>query len=143
MCLSRVFRGKEKREALAKLPDEFPVWKYLHNESLLGLPSWFTEFSLERVFAGEMRASYLGKARTGPGRRSNAIRSKLRAYMAGWHAYVKRPPSFWSRTNTRCVAKKKHIREIGMQDGCLVVVLSHITFPKKCGKAAKTGETNR
>ena len=57
MCLDVVYRGKQKKEALAKLPDEFPVAK-----------------------------------------------------------------------------KKKHVVTIGEQSGRVVVVLSHITFPKKCGK---------
>ncbi len=130
MCLNRIFRGKEKREALAILPETFRVWKYLYHGEYDG---WWTEFSRERVYAGQMKASYLGRARYGP-----SIGHALwgpKAYQSGWHAIVSSGhPGYRGDFNTRCLAHKRHIRAIGLQGGRLCVVLSHITFPKKCGK---------
>ena len=135
MCLDVVYRGKRKKEALAKLPDEFPVWKRLSYWCNNPDPVWRTwaEPSI-RVYSGEMKAPYLGTAYGSPHspeqRRLHSPIKGERAYPCGWHAYITRQ----DRSNTRCLAKKQHIRAIGEQDGEIVVVLSHITFPNKCGK---------
>lgn len=138
MCLDVVYRGKQKREALAKLPDEFVVWKVVRQYADGNRkPLCFgQDCSLE---AGEMAAPYRGG--TGEG------------YRAGWHANLSREGvvafvlrTGWSRVSfpyeedgaigipiIKCKAKKKHIVAIGEQCDRKVVVLSHITFPKKCG----------
>jgi len=135
MCLDVVYRGKREKEALSKLPEEFYVWKWL--DFVSAVPC--TSCSRDEVHAGEMKAPYLGDAYRLPPRYDKCStyteRNKLsgpHAYKSGWHAYLRR--NGVGVVNTRCLAKKKHIRAIGEQDGCVVVVLSHITFPKKCGK---------
>lgn len=132
MCLSVVYRGKQRRESLAKLPEKFYCWKYLSYHPLPGesLP-FTTPVAIRHVHAGEMKADYLGPAYNYPYGDDVEIQGKG-AYKSGWHAYVAkcRPRDY----NTKCWAEKKHIRAIGEQGGKLCVVLSHITFPAKCGK---------
>lgn len=131
MCLDRVFRGKEKREALAKLPNKFVVGKIVRFD--VGDAFWTTEFSPRtKIRAGRMRAPYLGLAYKYPVRCSGERLRGKKAYRAGWHAYLRFK---LNSGHTRCVAYKKDIRAIGVDKDQVVVVLSHITFPKKCGRA--------
>ena len=141
MCLDVVYRGKQKKESLAKLPDEFPVWKMVRVD-LNGKyrPLVFGTTTIQ-LYCGEMVAA--------------SGRYPVPSYKLGWHANPSRSGTReFARANgwstaipeqydaqafqiIKCLAKKKHIVAIGSQDGHVVVVLSHITFPKKCGKAKK------
>lgn len=129
MCLDVVYRGKDKKEALAKLPDEFPVWKVLWRTEN---GQWVTDTCRAFCRAGEQQADFLGM--------SKSAYPEDPRYRCGWHAFLRRKGAVgWMDGVTgaghivRCMAKKKHIRTIGIQTGHVVVVLSHITFPKKCG----------
>jgi hypothetical protein len=135
MCLSRVYRGKEKREALAKLPDTFCVWKRLLSS---GDGIYLCCLAGDRIHAGRMRASYLGMAYEIPNDRYSTRNEPMKgrdAYRCGWHAYRQNVTG-----GVRCTAHKKDVRAIGVQTGRIVVVLSHITFPRKCGKAGVAHE---
>lgn len=135
MCLSRVLRGDERQRVLRTLPKTFYVWKYLNHYP----DGWFTAYSIDRVCAGQRKAPYLGPAKSGPCG-SDVLKGK-RAYRSGWHAIVSNGrPGNRGEYNTRCVARKRHVREIGWQGDKLCVVLSHITFPRKCGAAPKGGK---
>lgn len=125
MCLDVVYRGKQKREALAKLPDEFYVWKHLMEDD----DGYWTssDSKKDRVFAGQMKAPYLGPAYRTPVRHGRPLTGQ-KAYKSGWHAWRQK-----GEDEIRCRAFKRHIVSIGSQFEDTVVVLSHITFPKKCG----------
>jgi hypothetical protein len=137
MCLDVVYRGKQKKEALAKLPDEFPVWKVLK----MWLGELVTGDRYTPVDSGELKAPYLGELDCG-----ELDCEPNGSYLAGWHAFTDAESASTYRMGSeevvQCAAKKCHVREIGGQyvrSSALgqVVVLSHITFPKKCGKAKK------
>ena len=128
MCLDVVYRGKQKREAIAKLARTFYVWKWLTLDKV----RHETTFGVE-IHEGQMVAPYRGPAYSTPTDRKRRLAHPLdgmRAYRSGWHAYIHRLDSGM----TRCIVHKKHIQAIGLQSGRPCVVLSHITFPRKCGQ---------
>ena len=138
MCLTTVSRGKQKKEVLSKLPETFHVYKQVRCRAKEGYTTYFGI----PIHAGEMKAPYLGMAYLCPGDKGKHGHKPLRGerkYRCGWHAYTDKAVD----NDITCFAKKKHIRAIGMQDDVPCVVLSHITFPKKCGRAVRTKKVTR
>jgi len=135
MCLDRVFRGKEEREALAKLPEKFVTYKAVH------------------AIDGHFRSLFVNKTtRFWLGRRLKAKRESIWAgkggtYVSGFHTWMVRAKAKeqvdrgFNRDVLECISHKKDVVAIGRQDRAVVVVLSHITFVVKCGEAPrKTGK---
>ncbi len=125
MCLSIVFRGKEKKAALAKLSDKITVWKILAKPYKLH-PNYRTELRGVLVCAGEVKFK---QNMIRPGRPNN--------YRGGGHFWLKRNKRWgvnWDCKLVQCTIKKSDINTIGIQNGHPVVVVKKATFPKYIGK---------
>ena len=133
MCLDTVLRGKEKKVALAELPDTITVWKVLlkpgWNEKEKG--NYVTDWLLFPVYAGEIKFT----------------QSHLKgfvdclSYRGGGHFWLtKKGAEDWMglRNSTekiaRCTVKKPNINAIGFQSDFPVVVVKKATFPKYIGE---------
>lgn len=137
MCLSVVYKGKQKREAIAKLPEKFWVWKRAKFDGAVCRPTTFSH-KCDAYYSGRQKASYLGVARCVDDPRRSA------GYRAGWHCYRRRDDAAqWltlQDTMLRCQARRRDIIAIGKQnegDKGVTIVLSHLTFPAKCGRRPK------
>ena len=120
MCLDVVYRGKQKREAIAKLPEKFPVWKVCTKRNGKYYPWVIGEYDEDyRLFAGRQKA-----------------KSDLPS--CGFHAFLTKETAerFATAPIIECVARRRDIRQIGHPNwlDSVGVVLSYCTFPKKCGQ---------
>jgi len=125
MCLGIIYRGKEKREALAKLPESGYYYKSV----------------IER------KDGYYPPIMILPGNRPYRVgwnNTKKRYDDAGYalcfHLYRKQ------KTNhnlIRCIIKKKDIVAIGTQFGELVIVTKRFWMPKPKKKIAKYKKVDR
>jgi hypothetical protein len=128
MCLSVVYRGKQKKEALAKLPDSFYVWKVVCRANGGG---FVTDCELKPLYGGEVEfvANIINRKH----------RYKDQRYCGGGHFWMTRGAAELSQLGdekiVRCRAKKKDVTSIGRQEGYRVIVLKKATFPKWVGKA--------
>jgi hypothetical protein len=125
MCLSVVYRGREKKEALAKLPERFYVWKVMRKiRNGFQAPHQYI-----RYHGGKLKF------------KTNMIhRFGSMAYRGGGHFWRNRKRADRSAENlggvlARCYAKKSDITSIGTQSGNTVIVLKKATFPKWVGEA--------
>lgn len=118
MCLSTVYRGKEKRKALAKLPESGYYWKY----------------------AGIRYGKYypiFGKGDYESGWNKTKLRKLYMEYATGFHLYRnKKDAENWRREHLynyrviiRCKVEKKDIKTIGEQAG-LCIVTTRFWCPK-------------
>lgn len=119
MCLDTVYRGKQKKEALAKLPDSGYYWKCL--EIIMGI--YCTPVFFERIINGWNKTSGVGY---------HIFRNKADAqkYRDGFLTTMREKIKL-----VRCKAKKRNIRQIGMQSGSrletgLCIVTTRFWCPK-------------
>lgn len=112
MCLQRVYKGKEKKDALAKLPKSGYYWK--------------------KTFKKD--SGYYPPIKILPGNRSYKVgwnNTKIKYDDAGYalcfHLWRK-PRRNGGRV--RCVIKKKDIVAIGIQSGALAIVTKRFWMPK-------------
>ena len=123
MCLDMIFRGKEKKEFLAKLPDEITVWKVVYKCSN---GSYVTDCLRLPLHSGEVKF------------KQNLIRqSHARRYRGGGHFFKTRAAARQWELNCdrviKCTIKKEWINTIGMQDKRVVLVVSRAIFPEFIG----------
>lgn len=140
MCLSVIYKGKQEKEALAKLPDVMTGWATVRKEGGKYYPYFSDVYSFAPLHAG------INKAQFAPARK------KRISYQAGFHRLLRRKDALnyglcspWnSATVVRaCKVKKKDIIAIGTSESMnserenyLCVVAKQITCPKYCGKKA-------
>lgn len=123
MCLSVIYKGKQKAEALAKLPDVVTGYS-------------MTMKYKERYYpvCQQMNTPFVAG-------RNEAIQCQVepipnRYYQAGFHRYLsRRAARLWVGDRIMsCKIHKKDITAIGEQQGALCVVAKQITCPQYCGK---------
>ena len=124
MCLSTVFRGKEKKAYLAKLPDEITVWKvvYKHISGLyttdykhFPLHSGKVKFKQNIIYRGLYSNNYRG------GGHFFKTRAAARRWQSSYERVIK------------CTIKKEWINTVGVQDGHVVLVVKRAMFPEFIG----------
>ena len=121
MCLDTVYRGKQKREALAKLPDSGYYWKcvYIADDSYepIIMPGYF------KNGWNKTKGCY---NRTGYKLAFHLHRTKEAA--ESWRGFR------LSRKVVRCKVEKKDIIHIGKQSGGLCIVTTRFWCPKPKAK---------
>ena len=131
MCLSYVYQGKKKKEALDKLKDVITVWKVVRKNSFghYGTTKYVTGDRKFPVHAGE------GK-----------FKQPLLGYVGGGHFFLTKEGAkgwkscgkeYYSESGERivqCKINKADINSIGTQYGHKIVVVKKATFPKYMGK---------
>ncbi len=137
MCLSVIYNGKKKKEALAKLPDVVTGWAVVRRKGNKYYPYW----SGDSLHAGKNKAQDI------PCRRK-----RIEGYPAGFHRLLHRKdvldyglyhPEVTSIVIATCKIHKKDITAIGISNGWLghkdylCIVAKEITCPQYCGKAVK------
>ena len=123
MCLSVVYRGKKKKEALAALSDSFYCWKvaavYDRPKRYYSAPIWRARYP---VGWGQTKPSYAGCG-----------------YQIAWHFFLKKSDAVWFRRDhdeeiIRCKVKKRDVVAIGEQTwNCKklsVIVAEWAWFPR-------------
>jgi len=138
MCLQRVFTKSEREKVLAKLPEEFIVWKVLNDYGVIGWRldgcRYTTDCRSMPIHAGEMKFKTNTIGRT----------STDKEYRGGGHFWLhKEAAEKWKCDDNerivRCRVKKKWITNVGVQDigmknGGVVVVAKKAIFPKYIGQ---------
>lgn len=121
MCLSRVFRGKEKRETLAKLPVSGYYWKIVSFKDNKYWPEFYSHYPFAVGLNVTQGCSY----------------HRIPEYNAAYHAFrTKKSAEKWRGSCkwvkiVRCIIKKKDLTAIGSQsDFGLCVVATRIWMPK-------------
>jgi len=142
MCLQNVFIKSDREEMLAKLPEEFTIWKvvndYGRNHKHVAFPfpgkyRYSTDCKCIPVHAGEMKFE------------TNGIPYCLnKRYKGGGHFWLhKKDAEDWRDGDShervvRCRVKKKWITNVGIQDvygiDRTVIVTSRAIFPKYIGQ---------
>ena len=126
MCLHTILRGREKKEALAKLEDTITVWKVVNRPYAYG-DGWTTDHMGYPIHAGEVTFN------------QNIIHpDSSNKYRGGGHFWLTKAGAFtWGVVGreklVRCTVKKTDINTIGSQCGIPVVVVKKATFPKYLG----------
>lgn len=137
MCLERVFTKKEREEILAKLPDEFTVWKVVANMERY----YMTDCRCLTIHAGEMQF------------KTNTIDEGGIKYKGGGHFWLHKKDAvdwvtgywatgYWatgysegySEKVVRCKIRKKWITNMGIQNDGIVVIVRKAIFPKYIGQ---------
>lgn len=123
MCLERVYRGKEKEEALAQLPESGYYWKTVRKRDGKYYPICFSLPNCEPFKKGWNKTpkKYIG-----------------RGYNVAFHLHrTKKVAQEWIGTTVRCIIKKKDIVAIGEQyisgylnSFSLTIVTKRIWIPK-------------
>lgn len=140
MCLSHVFRGKKKREELAKLPDTITCWKIVHRQGNQHGSRYFPEYR-SRYFPEYRHGSscfLAGWNKTKPFMKYSC------GYMIAFHAFrTKKAAKEWmgrflsNLYVVKCKTRKKDIVAIGEQyDNNLCIVTKRIWIPKPKKKIA-------
>lgn len=130
MCLSVIFRNKQKKEYLAKMPDEVIVWKVVHKR-VDG--SYITDCKHFPLHAGEVRFT------------QNIIhRVRSSNYRGGGHFFkTRKAAKVWGQFAAdrviRCTTKKVWINTVGTQRGATVLVVKRAIFPDYISKGKGTG----
>ena len=135
MCLEQVFTKKEREEVLAKLPDEFAVWKVVYK---CDGGRYITDCQWYPLHAGEVTF------------KQNIIDSDDFSYRGGGHFWLKKEAAdAWCCRGiekvVRCRVKKEWIMNVGYQRtnlldafhaqiGNVVVVVKKAIFPKYIGE---------
>ena len=119
MCLDTVYRGKQKKEALAKLPDSGYYWKVV------------------RPFDGKYYPLVKHLPNNNPFRLGwNRTKSRWVGigYKTGFHLYkTKEGARGWAGVIIRCKVEKRNIIAIGDQEG-LCIVTTRFWCPKPRSK---------
>lgn len=127
MCLHTVFRGKAKKDELAKLPDTIDCWKV----------------ALKRgnQFGSKYISEYRNYIYTIGWNKTKPIFIRSFGYKIGFHAFLtKKAAHHWSRGKyqsiVKCKIEKKDIVAVGKQLGHLCIVTKRIWIPKPRKKSA-------
>jgi hypothetical protein len=129
MCLETIFRGKEKKEMLAKLKDTIIVWKALKKPDKKR-PFYQTDCRHVRVYAGEnkFKQPIICHHRSG-------------TYRGGGHFWLTREAARnWCNNMprkeavVRCTIKKEWINSMGRQNKYVCVVVKKVVFPARVGR---------
>ena len=141
MCLARVYRGKERKEALAKLKDVITVWKVLlpPDEEM---DYYYTDCRSWPVYAGEVKFKQNvinkdGSFAWGPKYRGGGHFWLTREAAIEWKemdCYMSGNKDTEIYKHVRCTVRKEDINAIGEQGGHVVVVVKKATFPKYVGE---------
>ena len=129
MCLDVVFRGQEKKDELAKLPDVVTVWKVVYK---LDKRDYRTDCMFFPLHAGEVKFI------------QNVINTynynyNLPKYRGGGHFFLSRSVAYSLRWDesiekvVKCRVKKEWINNIGLQSGAKIVVVKRAIFPAYFG----------
>lgn len=123
MCLDIIYQGKQKKEALAKLPESGYYWKTMS----VGANGRYYPI----CFALPNQESYkTGWNKTSP----KYIRQ---GYNVAFHVHrTKEVAKGWRGTVIRCIVKKEDIVAIGTQNGDICIVTKRIWIPKPRAKTA-------
>ena len=132
MCLDYKYTTKEKKEFLAKLPNEFYAYK-----SSVKLKDGF----LPPFYGDEKYRAGINKFKTNIIYSTHKLLNSF-SYVGGCHLWIKRLPrghgiGKWSRGGNyiiRVKVNKKHIKTVGTQFGEIVITVSQAKFPKCCGE---------
>lgn len=133
MCLERVFTKKEREKVLAKLPEEFTVWKVIVDDvdwnKYEDECRYTTDCRWLPIHAGEMKFV------------ANIIydRSRNIRYRGGGHFWLhKKDADEWKWADfervIRCRIKKEWITNMGEQRDGIVIVVKKAVFPKYIGQ---------
>jgi hypothetical protein len=123
MCLGIVYRGKEKKDALAKLPKSGYYWKLVVLFDNKYIPPIFSEYG-----------SYKN------GWNSTHQKSECAGYFLAYHLFRYKKDAkkmmYWvsafkkKKVIVRCKVRKKDIINIGRQDMGLTIVTTRFWMPK-------------
>ena len=123
MCLSTVYRGKQKREALAKLPESGYYWKCVYQKNGKYWPIFYDDKPLKAGVNIAKARNYSGIG-----------------YKPAFHLFLSkdRASTYYGLSTKqavviRCKAKKKDIVAIGEQRG-LCIVTTRFWCPKPKAK---------
>lgn len=122
MCLNIIYEGKQKREALAKLPESGYYWKGVFRES-------------DGYYPPLMDLPFLAPYKAG----WNTTKRKYEGegYALCFHLLKEKKDAMaWGNTCLRCIIKKKDIVAIGTQSGELTIVTKRFWIPKPKKKPA-------
>jgi len=122
MCLTNVYRGKEKKEFLDKLPDEIVVWKVVAKYK----DRYSTDCRRFPLHSGRMDF------------KQNIIKTDDITYRGGGHFFLHRADAeMWgygfANRIVRCKIKKEWINTVGTQDDAVVLVAKRAVFPEYIG----------
>lgn len=130
MCLEFVYRGKHKKEALAKLPKSGYYWKVVKFYNSKYYPPIYSEFSSYKIgwnttypksdYAGYLLAYHIFRTKAG----ARKMMHWVICYGSQKKAII------------RCKVMKKDIINIGIQDNSLCVVTKRFWMPKPKKKRA-------
>lgn len=133
MCLSVIYKGEQKKKALAKLPDVVTGWAITITIDKKCYPFYsFLNGGSTPLHAGINKAIHAPERKT-----------RIEGYSVGFHRLLKRQDIFRSgmafcpRPVMTCKIHKKDITAIGEYEHCLCIVAKEITCPKCCGKEVK------
>jgi len=144
MCLHTILRGREKKEALAKLEDTITVWKtvnmpYAH-ALIHEIPGgWTTGCRRWPIHAGVVTfIQNTIQAAKVVGTHGPKIQEGPQKYRGGGHFWLTEAGALaWGTCYTqqlvRCTVKKTDINTIGSLHGFPVVVVKKATFPQYLG----------
>lgn len=118
MCLGIIYRGKEKREALAKLPKSGYYWKKVWKKDSGYYPPIM-------ILPGNKPFKI--------GWNTTKIKYNGEGYALCFHLYKDK---IENDNQIRCIIKKKDIVAIGTQWGNLVIVTKRFWMPKPRKKSA-------
>lgn len=129
MCLDIVYKGKQKKEALVKLPESGYYWKTVNQHGKVKGRYYPICFSLP-----ECQPFKLGWNTTKP-------KYIGRGYRIAFHLHkTKKAAKTWIGTTVRCIIKKKDIVAIGTQylggENHLTIVTKKFWIPKPKKKTA-------
>jgi len=128
MCLDTVYRGKQKQEALAKLPESGYYWKVVDTKKDGYRPPFRKNNVNDTPYKSGWNKTY--------------AKSDFAGYLLGFHLFRSRRGAtiFRRRLYTttgriiiRCKVEKKDIINIGTQDG-LCIVTTRFWCPKPRSK---------
>ena len=123
MCLTIIYRGKQKKEALTKLPESGYYWKTVKQRLDGNYAPICNNLPLMKPFKVGWNIT-----------KSKYIRA---GYRIAFHLHrTKKDAMEWKGEYIRCIIKKKDIVAIGKQWGNLVIVTKRFWMPKPKKKPA-------
>ena len=130
MCLDIVYRRKQKKEALAKLPESGYYWKVVKFYDGKYYPPVYSEFGSYKIGwnTTQPKSDYVGYLLAYHIFRTKAQARKMMHWVSCYSGQKK--------AIVRCRIKRKSIINIGVQDNGLCVVTTRFWMPKPKKKTA-------
>ncbi|KKN51507.1 hypothetical protein LCGC14_0621990 [marine sediment metagenome] len=123
MCLDIVYKGKKKKDALAKLPESGYYWKLVVLRNNKYRPPIYSEYGSYNI-----------------GWNTTTPKSEFESYLLAYHLFctksgarsMKRwvPAFYGTKVIVRCKVRRKDIINIGLQGKHLTIVTKRIWIPK-------------